>query len=328
MDDLERRVRAARPISGHRDLPLSDRSKRELADLLLAESHSAARGRARHRRVRAVGTAIALTTMAVIASIVASTVLMPQAAIAATPPLLEVTPTQRTAHDLLLGMSQALQAGSSTSQPDPIRLHVRAWTLQTGDDGRATSSTVVPENYEITRGIDGSFSTRVTAGQPVDRAGEPVRGDGIPSEGDLVWEETWAAGEYQFLFPDPFPNDHEAVDGYFRQALGATRALSAASAIQAVNDLLFEQQLADAQEAALLVYLASLPDLRASGEVRDRLGREGVIFVAPDQDRPGYERHLIVSPDTGRILATETIYTGTDRTDIASPSVVNYFIWK
>lgn len=42
MDELEARLRAARPISGHRSLPLTDRAKRELADLMLAE-HQAAR---------------------------------------------------------------------------------------------------------------------------------------------------------------------------------------------------------------------------------------------------------------------------------------------
>ena len=37
MGELERRIRAARSVSGSRDLPLTDRAKRELAELLLSE---------------------------------------------------------------------------------------------------------------------------------------------------------------------------------------------------------------------------------------------------------------------------------------------------
>ena len=37
MDELERRIRAARPVSGNRTLPLTDRAKRELAELIRSE---------------------------------------------------------------------------------------------------------------------------------------------------------------------------------------------------------------------------------------------------------------------------------------------------
>ncbi|QTV79160.1 hypothetical protein [Microbacterium sp. NIBRBAC000506063] len=43
MDEIERRVRAARPTSGHRDLPLTDRAKRELAELALVDETAPAR---------------------------------------------------------------------------------------------------------------------------------------------------------------------------------------------------------------------------------------------------------------------------------------------
>lgn len=52
MDDIETRLRAARPTSGYRDLPLTDRAKRELAELMLAErpqSVAASTGQAHSR---------------------------------------------------------------------------------------------------------------------------------------------------------------------------------------------------------------------------------------------------------------------------------------
>lgn len=104
--------------------------------------------------------------------------------------------------------------------------------------------------------------------------------------------------------------------------------LTTAAAIQATNDLLFEQELSPTQQSALLGFFASRPDLRALGTVTDRAGRAGIAFAATDPDQPEYERYLLVSPDTGAVLATETVYVGQDRTDIASPSVVNYFVWK
>ncbi len=324
MDDLERRVRAARPLSGHRDLPLSDRAKRELADLLLATSHASRRRRdfRRGRVLRAVGATAVAATVAVLGGIAASSLLTPDRAYAATPPILSVSPTSETTEELLTVISQHVDS----TPTDPAQISVEAWTLQTDDDGKAVSSSVVPERYEITRGSDGSYSTTVTTGQAVDGTGAPI-GD-APEPGEPVWEESWKPGEYQFLFSAPFPEDAGLVGTYFRQALATEGPLTAAAAIQATNDLLFEQQLSGPQLTALLQFFATQPDLYPLGEVTDRLGRPGVAFTADDPDRPGYERHLIVSPETGRILATETLYIGTGRTDIASPSVVNYLIWK
>ena len=89
-----------------------------------------------------------------------------------------------------------------------------------------------------------------------------------------------------------------------------------------------EQRLNGTQQVALLNYLAELSDLNVAGPVVDRLGRNGILFTAKSTDRAGYEEHLIASPDTGQILATETVYIGSGRTDIHSPSVVNYYLWK
>ena len=46
-------------------------------------------------------------------------------------------------------------------------------------------------------------------------------------------------------------------------------------------------------------------------------------FVAPDGD---YRRMLIISPELG-VLAYELVYTGSSRTDVPSPAVIDYKAW-
>ncbi|RZU66455.1 hypothetical protein EV379_2812 [Microterricola gilva] len=329
MDELERLVRNARPISGHRSLPLSDRAKRELADLLPGDQSSVSRSRLRlrpSRFLRVVGIALAVAVVAALGTVATTSILSPQPTYAATPRMLQPTETADTARELLTQMAQEL-VGSAQLAEAPYAISVQAWTLATNDDGVAISSSITPENYEFTRGADGSFRTTVTFAQPVDGDGTPVSGHALPAEGDLSWEESWAPGEYQFLFPTRFPDNAEVVGPYLSTLSGGDSP-SAGAVIQALNSVLMEQQLNGTQQVALLTYLAELSDLHVVGPVVDRLGRNALLFTANDTDRAGYEEHLIVSPDTGKILATETVYTGNDRTDIHSPSVVNYYLWK
>lgn len=331
MDELEKRVRAARPLSGHRDLPLTDRAKRELADLMLSavppDSAQRTARRSRRRRARQVtgSTAIA-ASLVVLGIITAAPMLSPEPAYAATPELLSVHPVPGTTFELLTDLRHRLDETPTGDQPANFTINVEAWTLQSDDDGAATGSTVAPEKYHITRDADGAYSTRVTAGQAVDSAGQPIVERTSP--GALIWEESWNPGDYQFLYTSSAPESADLISSYFSDALDTPEPLSAASAIQATNDLLFEQRLSATQLSALLEYFAQQSDLSVLGEVSDRLGRTGVVLAAVDPQSPDYERRLIVSPETGSILATETVYTGTDRTDIPSPSVVNYFVWK
>ncbi len=324
MDEIEHRIRAARPASGHRDLPITDRAKRELADLVLYERAPRRRPSRRRRLLRTMAAA-GLATVAVVASSIAvASFWSPTSVHAATPPLLSVAPLSGTTESLLSALSGTIDEDAIGETN--MLIEVDAWTLATDDDGIATSNTIAPEHYSITRGADGTYATRVTTGQAVDAYGAPVENAIEP--GALVWEEAWGPGEYAFLFPGPLPTNASEIGGFLSQAIGASEPITAAKAIQATNDLLFEQQLTPLQWTALIQYFATLPDLVPVGEARDRLGRTGMVFSARDAERAGYQRNLVVSPETGRILATETLYSGDDRTDIASPSVVNYFVWN
>ncbi|GGH33748.1 hypothetical protein [Microbacterium album] len=341
MDEIERRIRAARPVSGHRDLPLTDRAKRELAELMLAEPElcddyrpvsarrSQSRSRSQRRRKRRLaGLGVAGGMATAIGIFAAAMVLAPQSVHAATPPLLAIRQDATPAEELLTRMSESRERAASAVPTEVVTIRLQAWTLHTEDDGIATSTVVAPESYELTRTAGGAYRTVVTAAQPVDRNGDPIDSDEAPEPGGVIWEENWGPGEYQFFFPDALPENAEDIREYLMAATGSTEPLSAVEAIQATNDLLFEQKLNPRQEAALLSYFAELADLHTSGSVNDRLGRDGIAFVAHDPNQPDYDSYLIVSPESGRILATEVVYHGTERTDIDSPSVVNYYAWE
>lgn len=47
-----------------------------------------------------------------------------------------------------------------------------------------------------------------------------------------------------------------------------------------------------------------------------------------DAEEVAFEDRLFISPSTGEILAAETLYIGSDRTDIESPSVIDYTLWE
>ncbi|WP_298945028.1 hypothetical protein [uncultured Microbacterium sp.] len=326
MDELERRLRVARPISGHRDLPLTDRAKRELADLMLAEpAHDTRRTRVRPRRRPLIVYAVAVAA-AVLTAVPVVATLTTQPARAVTPPMLTTTTVSDNARDVLEEMGDVVADDLPQQTTDPIQITVQTWVLHTADDGGPLPSVVVPENFAITQAPDGTRTVTVTAGAPIDRDGHPVTGDSVPVEGTPLWEEAWEPGEYLPLYPNPLPSEPAQIAAFFAEVVGEEP--SAAQLIPELNSLLLEQTLSPAQESALLRYVSTLPDIELVGSTTDRLGRDGMIFTATNPDQPDYAQRLIVSPTTGHILATETIYIGVTRTDIASPSVVSYFAWN
>lgn len=326
MDELERRLRAARPISGHRDLPLTDRAKRELADLMLAEPARAPRrtGVRPHRWNLIVYAAAAAAAVLTVVPVVATLTMQP--AHAATPPMLTTTTVSNNARDLLEEMGDVVADDLSQQMTDPTQITVQTWVLHTDDDGDPLSSVVVPENFAITQTSDGTRTVTVTAGAPIDREGRPASGNTVPAEGAPLWEEAWEPGEYLPLYPNSLPTEPAQIAAFFAEVVGEEP--SAAQLIPELNSLLLEQTLSPAQESALLRYASTLPDIELVGSTTDRLGRDGMVFTATNPDQPDYAQRLIVSPTTGHILATETIYIGTTRTDIASSSVVSYFAWN
>lgn len=335
MDDIERRIRAARPVSGNRSMPLTDRAKRELAELLLSQGGDldvpARQGSAPsppRRRRRGVLMASLAVVIAVVVTVV--TLARPTPVYAATPPMLQLTTIAESASELLTTMRQNVQAESAPA--GLVTIDVQTWTLSAVEDAasQALPSVVVPQQYHITTDVDGVRTIEVRAGQPaVDARGVPTPdAQGGTVAGELLWSQSYAAGEYGYLFVGPVPDDVDAMDSYLRQGIGDQATPGAADYFEAISSLLLEQQPTGPQLAALLAFLARLPDVEVAGSVTDRLGREGVAFRAVRDSDPDYTEYLVVSPSTGQILAAETVYTGTTRTDIPSPAVTSYYAWN
>lgn len=114
---------------------------------------------------------------------------------------------------------------------------------------------------------------------------------GLPTEPDALEAELRRQVETQ----NPPPGDGYSASGELRDRISSLLHSPASS-----GDL----------RAALYRVLARLPDVELLGEVRDPLGRSGVGFTSPggygDEANPT-SRLLIVDPETGNVLAEQTV---------------------
>lgn len=335
MDEFEARIRAARPASVRRDTPLNSRAKRELAELILSDpeysSSLATRreSRLRRRRKQQVAGGTFATLLVAAAAVVA--VVVSQPVHAHTPALLATEAVSITAQEALSHASavdlETVAAPGDGEAPNPDGagvISLQTWTLSSSDDGSEVTSAIVPENYVITRGEDGARTVVVTAGRSQRGDGSDVGGGGV-EEGALLWEESYPAGEYAYAFASAAPTSAGDVRGFLSAVAGTDT--SASAAIQAITILLMEQTLTPAQEATLLDYLATLPDIEMVGQATDRLGRPAFVLSA-QRGEGEYADSILISSEQGTILAVETIYTGSGRSDVPSPAVVRYYAWN
>lgn len=346
MDEFERRIRAARPESGHRTLPLTARAEKELAELLSAGQLTAQdlrrTRRARHARharpARRTARPVSGRLMSLLAATAAAgavvalglTLFFPTApTYAATPPLLDVSPVPQPREELLMDLSQKVMLGAESPTPDPevTKISALAWSLVVMSDGERQSANVVNLDYDITVQPDGAVHQVVKAGPSVDADGRPVTED-VPAVGELMSEEEWPAGSPELRFTEPLPSESDQIPAYFAKAYETTELPDAALIINSVADLMRQRQLSSAEEATVLEYFAHEENLKVVGAVTDRLGRDAIAFSAAHEEDPSYEEYLLVATDSGQVLAVETHYIAQGRTDIPSPSVTGYFAWR
>lgn len=334
MDDLERRIRAARPPSGNRHMPLSDRAKRDLAELLLWDAQTFA-GKPPPpvpRRTLGMRWLASAATVALVLLLGGAWWLGgSQPAQAATPPLLAVKPLADPDAAVLADLAAAARASklSVPAEGEDIIIRVQSWVLRMQEvDGEIDPSLTVisPEVHAFTSRPDGSMSQVVTAGRAYDRAGDPVS-DQYPLVGKVLGTFEQSPGEYAPLFTTATPRDNEQIEAFLTIGSGLPTDESAANAFAAIRYLLMEQRLDGPQTAALLEFLATLPDYSIEGTTTDRLGRPALVLTAP---RPAGEftDSLLLDPSTGQVLGSETTYTGTSRTDLTAPAVTEYHAWE
>lgn len=326
MNDLDELIRQAKPGTSRRDLPLTDRAEEGLRRILSADDieREPVRRRRTRRRPRwraatlAVGAAV-LVAAAIFAPGISPS--PPQSAVAATPPLLTTASVPGTAQAELEKLARAREQSEPIEAPDPpftIRSH--SWQLggYFGDD------LVAPIITEERFFSDGHVQRWDYVGEPLTDA---TAAD-LPKAGTLLEEYDSRTEMYAGrTLGAPIPTDPDLVADHLAGELDEDGPSTAFSLEHAAH-LLDSRIPSAAEEAAVLRFLASLDGITVEGEVTDRLGREGIAFSANDRGDGSNKTMLIVSADSGKILATETVYVGETRTDIESPAVISYFAWE
>ncbi|GAA2463076.1 hypothetical protein [Agromyces soli] len=314
MDELTRRLDAARPALPRRDSPLP-----ATAETLMLEITHPARPGFRRPLYFSVAAAVVVFLAATIGIVALGKPSTSYAAV--TPPLLDPVPVDGAPKDLLMHLSESVAPPSANGT-----LQFQSWSLALtiGDGGAIEQSSIEPEVRTVEHRDDGS-RIEVRRGQPYDSDGAPVEVDGY-DVGSLIWEEEFAAGEYPFVFGTP-PVDPAAFGAFLEQPLGRT-GLTTGEYVLQLGNALSERRFDPEQLRAALRFLASRGDLRVEGAVEDRLGRPGISF-ATDSRAPGeYAERIVISDEGLGILSIETTYIGHDRTDIPSPAVINYTAWE
>ncbi|GAA3658993.1 hypothetical protein [Microbacterium marinilacus] len=331
-DELGDLIRAARPGTTSRHDPVPPHALRVLEEIMADERpHRAARRGSRRRRlVPLIGSGFAVLMVAV--TVVALSLFNHAPAVAATPPLLQVTPVSGSASQLLaqLGDKRREASGAtSTAVRGQAVIRFTQWALATniGEDGEIESSQVEPTLWETAFQDDGSIHKRLTVAEPFpgDKTEE------LAEPGTLIDETVLEPGtdeyEQSYLPPEP-PTDPDEVGAYLASLWAYESEPTLGEYFNEVVNILNNRIVTAEQEAAILTFLSRHPALQVDGRTTDRLGRPALVFRATDWQPGLWEELLIVSPDTGQILAAETIWVGDDRTDIASPSVSQYFAWE
>jgi len=191
------------------------------------------------------------------------------------------------------------------------RMESEGWALWTRVDGDQVDSEIVPQRSTVWAARDGS-------GRAVSRRDGPGA-DTSTTDRDLSRGERsfmWALGS---LSSDDAELARQLEQGHPVENGPAERLV-------AIADLAAEQPLAPPVRAAVLRYLARTPGLAVAGIVADRSGRRGVA-VQIDTTMSGLpnRRTLIVDPDDGQILGSETLLTeDAGMLNVPVPSVISY----
>lgn len=326
MDDIDGRLRDADPSDIRRADPLSSRALAELQHYEAAErsrvrTHATARATRPHRgRRMPLAAGLAAATLVVIAAL-AVTFLRPDAAMASTPPLLSFKPVHGAVGEILENLRMARLNGPDAGSS--IRL--QSWDLNTSiaADGSIEYSEIEPQWTDTTFAADGSVRVTRIAADPF--PGQDAKG--LPQAGTVLSDETFPNEEWAFPAESGPPTDPAKVAAYLADFSG-NPSLTTGDALREIAGIISNYLLSSDQEAALIGYLRTLPALTVAGETTDRLGRAGIALRAIDRAPGEFEDVLIISPSSGQILASETIYVGPQRPETTSPAVISYTAWE
>ncbi len=276
-----------------------------------------------------------LPAMAAIAAAVAVVVQVwnpiEQPATAATPPML---PVSKSNVDARGAIDQALATlSASDTYSSKRRAELEGWYLQTEVDSEGDSASVIaPQEQELAWNDDLSGTITLTAGRaylPTEGLPSAPNDASVPVAGTVLSSETFPAGHMPVLFQAAPPSTAAEMKQYLAATTGVALDADAISYLHAVRILMSEWTLSPSDQASVLSALADLDGIEIAGEVTDRLGRAGVALRVTSPESPHFENLLILSSETGSILALETIYLGgLPNLTLPTPSVVDYTAWK
>jgi hypothetical protein len=202
-------------------------------------------------------------------------------------------------------------AGGAEARPRR-HAHYVAWHLDPGHHGSAPDA-------QSTRTRD----QRVTWN--ADRSGEIVvtTPDGEPRH------TSYGAGELTVVFPETPPAAPLAMGAYLSAGASVDDATDPVQLVDAVAELLNEWTLPARHQAAIVLLLARMAGITATGAAVDPLGRPGTAYLADSPTDDRFAAVLTVSEDGTRILSVETVYRGGIRElELATPVVARAIAWR
>ena len=275
----------------------------------------------------------AVTTVLVLAGAIA---LWPGAAapaVAATPPLLPISTTERSAGAPVL---EAIAAAADALPDEPVTgpyryVHTEGWALNSAVTDDGTTSVLASRQIQAWVRPDGTGRYRTVPGVDlVDRVGsqetlEAALGERATRDLTITPDTAQPLPDLERLdFTDPVAFAL-SVDPTVNAALPPDTLL-----IEAITNLFASQPLPPAVRAQVWRLLASTPAATYRGRVQDRAGRTGdVITREDDGSAHGLAGRdvLVINPATGQLLEADHVLTEAGKLNIDVPAVITMTVY-
>lgn len=224
-------------------------------------------------------------------------------------------------------VQDALAPGGSLREPRREAIST-GWYLQVDrHDDATTTALISPQVTALKWAPDQSGHLTVFAGSSywADGSDDPLPTTDTPIAGTLLTEMAIPAGTLGAPTIEP-PGSTVGEMGAWLCVMGLPTDASAADLIDSINLAMSYWTMTNQQHSLLLQLLLQRDDVQVVGTSIDRAGRP-VIGVAADSARfPGTRRLLLISADTGRIVAEEVLRITPDG-DLSAGSVILYTLW-
>ena len=254
----------------------------------------------------------------------------PQAALAATPPMLQYQPpaTFEPAAERLRQLADVAAASPPLPRPPGTVEHLRSasWGLNSAISGGATTSVVQPQERESWR-TDDDAGRLITRNLPPAFQSEADRNTWLRKGGTEESQEeiiNYRAGAFYESWKAAVPTEADSL----RRWLVVNRSEHDAPVqyLEDIAELASVRLLGPAQRSAALRLLADLPGVTVTGTVTDRAGRRGDAF-SMESDAHGLPARytIIIDPVDGNLLGYEEVLTTTaGKLNVPIPAVISY----